>query len=97
MGRLWQIGLVPAHPHFWVSRPGYQEARESIRRILKGENPGLLAEVAQKIAMVDRQMSASSGAVGLLKPADSADYPWLQRRQMSVGGLGLAITKAMLR
>ncbi len=50
----------------------YQAVRKSVDRILKGENPGLVAEEGHRAWY--REMFAPSVTTGLLKPADLAGY-----------------------
>lgn len=50
----------------------YQAVQKSIGRILKGENPGLVAEEDHRTWY--REMFAPSVTAGLLKPADLAGY-----------------------
>jgi hypothetical protein len=50
----------------------YQVVRESVRRVLDGENAGLVAE--EDHGAWYRELFAPSVAVGLLKPADLAGY-----------------------
>jgi hypothetical protein len=50
----------------------YQAVQQSIRKVLEGENPGLVAD--QDHGTWYRELFAPSVAVGLLKPADLAGY-----------------------
>jgi len=50
----------------------YQAVRKSVDRVLKGENPGLVAEEGHRAWY--REMFAPSVMTGLLKPADLAGY-----------------------
>ncbi len=63
----------------------YQAVRESLRRVLKGENPGYVAD--EDHSTWYREMFAPSVAAGLLRPADLAGYRTDQvyiRRSMHV-------------
>jgi Fic family protein len=50
----------------------YQAVKESIGRVLKGENPGQVAEAGHRTWY--REMFAPSVVAGILKPADLAGY-----------------------
>jgi hypothetical protein len=63
----------------------YQAVRESVRRVLRGENPGLVAD--EDHGAWYREMFAPSVTAGLLRPADLAGYRTDQiyiRRSMHV-------------
>ena len=50
----------------------YQAVRESIKKVLRGDNPGLVADDDHRIWY--REMFAPGVAAGLLRPADLAGY-----------------------
>jgi len=67
---------------YWQS---FQAVQESVRRVLKGENPGAVAE--KDHAAWYREMFAPGVTAGLLRPADLAGYrngPVYIRRSMHV-------------
>ena len=54
---------------YWLA---YQAVQESVRRVLEGENPGLVAD--EDHGTWYRELFAPSVTAGLLKPADLAGY-----------------------
>ncbi len=74
----------------------YQAVRESIRRVLHGDNPGRVADEDHRIWY--REMFAPSVAAGLLRPADLAGYrsgPVFIRGSMHVPPSHEAVRDAM--
>jgi len=74
----------------------YQAVRESIKKVLHGDNPGLVADDDHRIWY--REMFAPGVAAGLLRPADLAGYrngPVLIRRSMHVPPSREAVRDAM--
>jgi hypothetical protein len=78
---------------YWLA---FQAVQRSLRRVLRGENPGVVAE--EDHAAWYREMFAPSVTAGLLRPADLAGYrnaPVYIRRSMHVPPSSNAVRDAM--
>ena len=78
---------------YWLA---FQSVQKSLRRVLHGENPGVVAE--DKHGAWYREMFSPSVTTGLLRPADLAGYrnaPVYIRRSMHVPPNSAAVRDAM--
>ena len=78
---------------YWLA---FQAVQKSLRRVLRGENPGAVAE--EDHSAWYREMFAPSVTAGLLRPADLAGYrnaPVYIRRSMHVPPNSAAVRDAM--
>ena len=78
---------------YWLA---FQAVQKSLRRVLRGENPGAVAEEDHNAW--HREMFAPSVTAGLLRPADLAGYrnaPVYIRRSMHVPPNSAAVRDAM--
>jgi hypothetical protein len=78
---------------YWLA---FQAVQKSLRRVLRGENPGTVAE--EDHGAWYREMFAPSVTTGLLRPADLAGYrnaPVYIRRSMHVPPNSAAVRDAM--
>ena len=78
---------------YWLA---FQAVQKSVRRVLRGENPGTVAE--EDHGAWYREMFAPSVTAGLLRPADLAGYrnaPVYIRRSMHVPPNSDAVRDAM--
>ena len=78
---------------YWLA---FQAVQKSLRRVLRGENPGAVAE--EDHGAWYREMFAPSVTAGLLRPADLAGYrnaPVYIRRSMHVPPNSAAVRDAM--